>query len=72
MSHHTIWPLEMVPWSMRETNAIKNGVDVARAALYMLWNMVPWFIIKQMRTETAKLITCRPPYCFAEQWFHGS
>ena len=25
--HHTIWPLEMVPWSMRETNAIKNGVD---------------------------------------------
>ena len=25
--HHMIWPLEMVPWSMRETNAIRNGVD---------------------------------------------
>ena len=25
--HHTIWPLEMVPWPMRETDTIKNGVD---------------------------------------------
>ena len=36
--HHMIWPLEMVPWSMRETDAIRNGVD---HALYNLWNMVP-------------------------------
>ena len=25
--YYTIWPLEMVPWSMRETNTIKNGFD---------------------------------------------
>ena len=74
---------------------------VARATLYNLWNMVPWFIIKQTQTETAKLtradpptvllengsmvynqgntnrngnnhLTCRPPYSFAREWFHGS
>ena len=44
---------------------------VARASLYNLWNMLPWFIIKQTQTEMAKLITCQPPYSFAREWFHG-
>ena len=55
--------------------AIRNGfmvTIVARATLYNLWNMVPWFIIKQTQTETAKFITCQPPYYFAGEWFHGS
>ena len=25
--HHTIWPLEVVLWSMCKTDAIRNGID---------------------------------------------
>ena len=39
---------------------------VVCAALYNLWNMVPWFIIKQTQTKMAKLITCRPPTVLLE------
>ena len=66
-AYHTIWQLIMVPWSMHKTDAIRNESIVTRAALYNLWIMVPWFIIKQ----TVKLITCRPPIILLE-WFHGS
>ena len=38
---------------------------VARAALYM----VPSFIIKQVRTETAKLIMCQPPTVLLDNGF---
>ena len=59
---------------MCESYAIRNGDDhhTCRAALYNLWNMVPWFIIKQMRTEMAKLITYQPPYSLVGEWFYGS
>ena len=29
--------------------------------MYNLWNMVPWFIIKQTQTETAKSSRANPP-----------
>ena len=67
-----IWPLEMVHDPCTKPTRSKMVSIVARAALYNLWNMVPWFIIKQTRTEIAKLITCRPPYSLAREWFHGS
>ena len=41
---------------------------VAPATLYTLWNMIPWFIIKQKQQNSSHA----NPYCFAaEQWFHG-
>lgn len=45
---------------------------VACAAPYNLWNMVPWFIVKQMQIETVKFIMYQLPYCFAEELFRGS
>ena len=42
---------------------------ITRAALYNLWNMVPWFIIKQTQTETVKLITSRPPTVLLDNGF---
>ena len=47
-----IWPLEMVPWSMREMDTVRNGVDRHTCYPLQLVEYVPWFIIKQTQTET--------------------
>ena len=39
---------------------LETETIIARAALYNLWNMC-FHGVKQTQTETAKLITCRPP-----------
>ena len=41
---------------------------VTHAALYNLWNMVPWFIIKQTQTKIHRMPTHLQ--FFAQEWFH--
>ena len=40
--------ISIVLWTMHKTDAVNTESINAHATLYNLWNMVPWFIMKQV------------------------
>ena len=47
------------PQSMYKTDMITDGGNLPCAALYNLWNMVSWFIVKQTQTRIGHVL----PFC---------